>query len=163
MLQPGSKLPKNTVYSYFSLNLLIQDNILCVLPDLAWASWQEGYMKEKYKTLNVAHTIWDKRSLRMQTLANASAARIRLEGLWGDMFSRRFRKSGTSCTTSYRPDICISGLDIIRQITHSKPALEGACCLVNISCKWIISQAFVPVRLWRLPTSIREWFDEAFF
>ena len=56
---------------------------------------------------------------------------------------QKFRKTGTSCTTSYWPAICISGPDIPKQITHRKPAIEEAFCLVNIDRKWVIS--LVPV------------------
>jgi|SRR5882762_1489370 len=78
------------------------------------------------------------------------------------MSRRRSRKPGTSRTTSYRPAICISDYDIQWQITHRKPTIEEACCLVNIGCKWIIS--LVPVGLrGSLLTSIRERFDDAFF
>src|ERR1700676_3505436 len=77
------------------------------------------------------------------------------------MSRRRSREPGTSRTTSCRPGICISGSDIQWQITHRKPAIEEACCLVNIGCKWIISLA--PVGLWwSLLTSVQERFDDAF-
>jgi hypothetical protein len=73
------------------------------------------------------------------------------------MMSRR-----RSRTTSCRPSIFISDPDILRKITHRKPTIEEACYLVNIGCKWIIS--LVPVGLrGSLLTSIRKWFDEAFF
>jgi hypothetical protein len=78
------------------------------------------------------------------------------------MSRKRSRNPGTSCTTSYRLTIWSSGLEVLREITHRKPSVEEAGCLINIGCKWIIS--FVPISFGgALLTSIRGQFDQAFF